>query len=60
MLKELLFWSEIKNFCANVLDKDPNFCAKVLHLMDLKLHFMITGEGAKPPPKSSSQVDPLD
>ena len=58
MFEELLFWSEIKNFCAKVLDKDPNFCAKVLNLMDL--HFMITSEGAKPPPKSSSHADPLD
>ena len=35
-----------------------NLCAKVLNLIDI--HFMITSEEAKPPPKSSSHVDPLD
>ena len=55
MLQELLFWSENKNSCTE--NKDPNFCAKVLNLIDL--HFMITSEGAKPHPKSSSHADPL-
>ena len=41
-----------------LINKDPKIFAKVLNLMNL--HFMITSEGTKPPPKSSSHVDPLD
>ena len=61
MFEELLFWSEIANLCAKVLKiKIQTFVQKFLTVNLMDLHFMITSEGAKPPSKSSSHVDPLD